>query len=144
MRVEVSQVIDLPVAAVFRWYADDHVRNHPRWDPDIELWLDTEAPIGLGTVIRRRNRRYGTPIEGTMEVVEYERDRAMAVITREGSIEMRGRATFEPMGPNRTKLTVSGDIAGLDESMKNRITQGMEHSVRTVRELIEAEVEPGD
>lgn len=140
MRVDVSQVIDRPVAAVFQWYADDHVRNHPRWDPDIELWLESEAPIGLGTIIRRRNSRSGTPVEGTMEVVEYERDRAMGVLTHDGPVEMRGRATFEPLGPDRTKLTVTADIPGMDDSMKSLITSGMERSVRKVKDLIEAEI----
>jgi hypothetical protein len=140
MRVDVSQVIDRPVAAVFQWYADDHVRNHPRWDPDIELWLESEAPIGLGTIIRRRNSRAGTPVEGTMEVVEYERDRAMGVLTHDGPVEMRGRATFEPLGPDRTKLTVTADIPGMDDSMKSLITSGMERSVRKVKDLIEAEI----
>ena len=72
VRMEVSQEIDRPVAAVFKFYADDHVRNHPRWDPDIDLWRDSDEPMGLGTIIHRRNSRSGTPVEGTMEVVEYE------------------------------------------------------------------------
>jgi len=37
MKVEVSQVIDRPISTVFCFYAHDHVRNHPRWDPMMEL-----------------------------------------------------------------------------------------------------------
>ena len=46
MRIAVSTEIDRPVAAVWRWYAVDHVRNHPRrlpcWraqlgEPHVEL-----------------------------------------------------------------------------------------------------------
>ncbi len=73
LQFESSQVIDRPIEQVFHFYAVEHVRNHPRWDPDIELWLDSDAPIGVGTIIHRRNRRSGTPVEGTMEVVELER-----------------------------------------------------------------------
>ena len=50
VRIEVSQEIDRPVPVVFKFYADDHVRNHPRWDPDIELWRHSDEPIGLGHV----------------------------------------------------------------------------------------------
>jgi hypothetical protein len=48
VRVEVSQVIDRPVADVFRFYAADHVRNHQRWDPDMELVQVSDGPIGGG------------------------------------------------------------------------------------------------
>ena len=78
MWIEVSTTIDRPVAEVWRWYAVEHVRNHPRWDPDIELEQVSEGPIGLGTRIRRRNVRWGAPIEGEMEIVEWEPERAMA------------------------------------------------------------------
>ncbi|MBA3363657.1 MAG: polyketide cyclase, partial [Actinobacteria bacterium] len=37
MKIEASIEIDKPIADVWRWYAEDHVRNHPRWNPDLEL-----------------------------------------------------------------------------------------------------------
>ena len=64
---EVSTVIDRPVAEVFHFCAYDHVRNHPRWDENIELEQVSDDPIGVGTMIRRRNSRSGTPVEGRME-----------------------------------------------------------------------------
>ena len=64
VRVEVSAVIDRPVADVFHFYAFDHVHNHPRWDPDMELEQVSDGPIGVGTVIRKRNSHSGTPVEG--------------------------------------------------------------------------------
>lgn len=141
VRLQVSQVIDRPVAMVFRFYADHHVRNHPRWDPDIELEQVSDGPIGVGTLIRRRNRRSGTPVDGTMEVMEFERDRSMALSVRDGQAEMYGRATFEATGDDRTTLTVSAEIPGMDESMDtSRITGLMERSVRNVKHLIETEM----
>ena len=58
--IDISVVIDRPVAKVFRFYAYEHVRNHPRWDPDIQLEQVSAGPIGVGTVIRRCNSRSGT------------------------------------------------------------------------------------
>jgi hypothetical protein len=139
VKVELSEEIDRPVDVVFRWYAQDHVRNHPRWDPDIELWLDSEAPIGVGTIIRRRNSRSGTPVYGTMEVVEYEPNQAMAVVTHDGPLEMRGRAVFESIGLELTKLTVTADVPTMNDSMHAPIAEGMKRSLRTVKQLIEAE-----
>jgi hypothetical protein len=138
VRIEVSEEIDRPVPVVFRFYADEHVRNHPRWDPAIELWLDSEAPIGVGTIIHRRNSRSGTPVEGTMEVVEFERDRSIGVVTREGSMEFRGRAIFEEAGESRTKLIFDVDMP-IDEPMKERITPMMQRSLRNIKTLVEAE-----
>ncbi len=138
VRMEVSEEIDRPVPVVFKFYADDHVRNHPRWDPDIELWRDSDEPIGLGTIIQRRNSRSGTPVEGTMEVVEYEPNRAFGAVIREGGMEIHGRGTLEEAGEGRTRLTIRAEMP-IDESMKDRITGSMQRSIRNIKELIEAE-----
>ena len=139
VRIEVSEEIDRPVPVVFKFYADDHVRNHPRWDPDIELWRHSDEPIGLGTIIYRRNSRSGTtPVEGTMEVVEYEPNRAFRAVIREGGMETDRRTTFEEVSEGHTRLTLRAETP-IDESMKDRISGLMERSIRNIKELIEAE-----
>jgi hypothetical protein len=138
VRIEVSEEIDRPVPVVFNFYANDHVLNHPRWDPDIELWRDSDEPIGLGTIIQRRNSRSGTVVEGTMEVVEYAPNRAFGLITRDGSMEIPGRATFEEVREGRTRLTIRAEMP-IDESMKDRISGLMQRSIQNIKELIEAE-----
>jgi hypothetical protein len=138
VRIEVSEEIDRPVPVVFKFYAEDHVRNHPRWDPDIELWRTSDEPIGLGTIIQRRNSRSGTVVEGTMEVVEYEPNRAMGAVIREGGMEIHGRGTFEEAGEGRTRLTIRADMP-IDESMKDHMSGLVQRSIRTIKDLIEAE-----
>jgi hypothetical protein len=138
VRMEVSQEIDRPVPVVCKFYAKDHVRNHPRWDPDIELWRDSDEPIGLGTIIQRRNSRSGTPVEGTMEVVEYEPNQAFGVVILDGPMEIRGRTTFEEVSKGRTRLTVMAEMP-IDKSMKERISGLMQRSVRNIKEFVEAE-----
>jgi len=138
---KVSQVIDRPVDKVFHFYAHEHVRNHPRWDPDIELWPVSDGPMGVGTVIRRRNSRSGTPVEGTMEVVEFEPNRAFGMIIHDGPVEMRGWATFEAVSNDRTLITTIVEIPGMDESMdKGFLTSRMERSQRNMKQLMESEV----
>ena len=139
MNIQVSTEIDRPVADVWRWYVVDHVRNHPRWDPNMELEQISEGPIGLGTKIRRRNTRWGTPIDGEMEVVEFDPERAIAVSIHDANLEMRSRVTFDPRGPERTLLTVRTDIPGLDESRAEFLSSMMERSLGTVKAMIEAE-----
>jgi hypothetical protein len=111
MRLDVSEVIDRPPADVFRFYAVNHVQNHPRWDLDMELEQLTDGPIGVGTVIRRRHTHDGELIEGSMEVVEYEPDRAFGVVIHDGPVEALGgwgscqgvRAVRASLSPSRSQ-----------------------------------------
>ena len=141
LMIEVSEVVDRPVSEVFRFYAQEHVRNHPRWDPDMQLEQISDGPIGFGTIIRRRNTHSGTPVEGTMEVVEFEPNRALGVVIREGPSETRGRVTFEAESRERTKITSSAEFPDLDESMESLITRLVERSARNIKRLIETEVQ---
>lgn len=138
VRIEVSDEIDQPIDVVFRFYAENHDRNHPRWDPDIELWRESDEPIGVGTVIQRRNSRSGTPVEGTMEVVEFEPNQVFGVVIHDGPMELKGRTTFEEIGKGRTRLTVAAEMP-IDESMREWITGLMQRSLRNIKELIEEE-----
>jgi hypothetical protein len=134
-------VIDRPIDKVFHFYAVEHVRNHPRWDPDIELWLDSDAPMGVGTMIHRRNKRSGTPVEGTMEVVEFEPNRVLAMVIHDGPAEMRGRTTFQALDDNRTKITTIIDIPGMDENAdRTFLNSKLERSAQIRRQLIESEI----
>jgi uncharacterized membrane protein len=140
VRVQVSIEIDRPVADVWRFWALEHVRNHPRWDSDIELEQISEGPMGFGTRIRRRNTRWEAPVDGEMEVVEFEPERAIAFSVHDANMEMHGRATFEANEPKRTQLTVTTDIPGLDDPAAHElITKGMERSIANVKTLVEAQ-----
>ena len=139
MKVEASGLIERPVGTVFAFCAQDHVKNHPRWDPDIELEQESEGPIGVGTVIRRRNSHSGSQVEGTMEVTEFESDRGMAGVIREGPGESYGRMRFDVEGPERTRLTLVAEMPGMDESMADMIRPLMERSVSNIKRLIESE-----
>ena len=138
IRIEVSEEIDRPVPVVFKFFADDHVRNHPRWDPNVELWRDSDEPIAAGTVIQRRSTHTGTPIEGTMQVVEYEPNQAFGMLTRDGPMEIPGKATFEEVGEGRTRLTLTADMP-IDESMKEGMSGMVQQSLQTIKELVEKE-----
>ncbi|MEX0625429.1 MAG: SRPBCC family protein [Chloroflexota bacterium] len=135
MRIELTELINRPPAEVFRFIAADHVRNHPRWDPKMELQQVTEGPLGVGTVIRRRNTHTGKPVEGTMEVVEFVPNRAFGMVIQDGPTEMHSRITFEEQDGNRTKLIASVDIPSMAEPMN---PEPIEQSMRRMKELIEA------
>ena len=139
-RFEVSQIIDRPADQVFDFFARQHVRNHPRWDPDIELWQDAEVPLQAGTVIRRRNSRSGTPVEGTIEVLEFKPNRVFATVIHDGPMEMRSRVLFEAKGDRQTLLTMLIDIPSMDENMdKTFLTGRLQRSIENIKQMIESE-----
>ena len=106
----------------------------------MQLEQVTDGPIGVGTIIRRRNTHSGTPFEGTMEVVEFEPNRAMGVVIHDGPTETRGRVTFEAESQEQTTLTIHAQFPDMDESMESRITGLIKRSARNIKHLIESEV----
>jgi uncharacterized membrane protein len=139
MEVQVTIEVERPIPDVWRFFAVDQVRNHPRWDPDMHLEQISEGPIGVGTRIRRVNTRWGEPVEGEMEIVEFEPKRAMATAIHDSNMEIRGRTTFEPRDGERTLVTVSADIPGLEDPEKIEFLRSMmQRSVDNVKRLMEA------
>jgi hypothetical protein len=136
MRLEVSGVIDRPPEVVFGFVGYNHVANHPRWDTAMELEKVTDGPIGVGTLIRRRHTRAGYPIEGTMEVIEFDPPRAIAMHIQDGPVEMFGRQSVEPEGEGASRFTITVDIPGAPNPLD---PMPIENSLRRIKELIEAE-----
>jgi hypothetical protein len=142
VNVRVATEVNRPVADVWRFYAVEHVRNHPRWDPDMQLGQLSDGSIGLGTRIRRVNTRWGTPIEGEMQVVEFDPERAFSLSIHDPNMEARGRVTFEVLGPARTLLTVTTEVAGMDDPEKIEfLTRMMQRSIDNVKSLMETEID---
>ena len=141
LQVESSQEIERSVEKVFQFFAVDHVRNHPRWDEDIDLWLDSNEPIGVGTIIHRRNRRIGTPVEGTMEVVKFVPNQLIEVVIHDGPMMMGAITTFEPVSKNRTRITTLIEIPGMDENADTTfLNRRLERSARIRKQLMESEI----
>lgn len=137
MRVESSTLIQQPVGSVWDFYAVHHVQNHPRWDPTIELQATSDGAVGLGTVIRRRVTRFGRTTEGTMEVVEFEPEK-MRVETHNGPMTILGWARFEVVRPDETRLTIGGDIPGVDDAVAAQVGTMMDRSTANINSLVES------
>lgn len=112
MKIAVSEVIDRPPAVVFQFVAVEHIQNHPRWDQDISIEPLFEGPIRVGSKLRRVSTRTGSPVEGTMEVVEFEPSSSFRMLIHDGPIELHGHFLLEPEGETSTRLTMSVEIPG--------------------------------
>jgi hypothetical protein len=137
MKLEQTGIVDRPVSAVWDFVAVHHVENHPRWDPDVELRATSPEPLGPGYVIRRRTHRLGSTTEGTTEITEFDPERRMAAVTREGAAEFPSWIEVAAEGPERTRITIGGDMP-VDEATAERIRPLMRRSLENMRALIEA------
>jgi hypothetical protein len=141
VQLQTSVVIEKPLAKVFQFVAVDHVRNHPRWDPDIKLEQISDGPIGVGTLLRRQNTRSGTPVTGTMEVTEFEPDKAIGMEIHDGPAVMYGRLIFEAIGENQTKITNYIDLPDMAETADmSFLTNALERRNLKMRQLMESEI----
>jgi hypothetical protein len=136
MKLEVSELIDRPAATVFDFIGVAHVVNHPRWDPLLQLEQVTDGPIGVGTVVRRRHTHFGEPVDGVMECVEYDPPRVIGFVIHDGPVEMSGRMSVEPDGPDRSVLTITAEMPGPDGPLDSR---PVEESARKIKQLVESE-----
>lgn len=143
MKISATARIDRPVADVWHWYAVEHVRNHPRWDPDMQLEQVTPGPTGLGTRIRRRNTRWGAPVEGEMEINEWEPERVLGTHIRDANMEIHGRATFESPSAGQTLLTIEIDVPGLDDSKAEVMRERLDRTAGNIKALVESDIQPG-
>jgi len=139
VKAQASGAIDHPVSKVFQFHAIEHVQNHPRWDPDIQLEQMSDSPMGVGKMIKRINSRSGKPVEGTMEVVEFEPNHVVTMIIHDGPVKLIARVTYEAEGENRTTLTMNIEFPDLDEIDTNLLVSRMQRSIQNVNQLLDSE-----
>ena len=135
MKLDVSESIERPPADVFRFVATDHVENHPRWDPELSLVQETPGPIDVGTKIRR-NRAGETPVEGEMEIIEFDPDRTIGAVVRDGPMELRSWMTVEPEGEAASRLTITVES---DDAPLDMMEEPIKGSLRRIKEMVEGE-----
>ena len=139
--IQGTQVIAGPSPTYFHFYADEHVKHHSRWDPDIQLENRSGEPLHVGSVLRRQNTRSGTPIQGSMEVGGIRARRSIGMLIHDGPAQMRGLAMFEPVTEGRTRITVTIDLPGKEPKVDTtRMAGGLQRTLDTLKQLVESEL----
>ena len=139
VKAQASGIIDQPVSKVFQFHAVEHVQNHPRWDPNIQLDHLTDGPMAVGKKIKRINSRSGQPVEGTMEVTEFEQNQAVTMLIQDGPVKLIARATYEPEGNGKTRLTMKIEFPDMDEMDTEMLVTAMQGSIRNINQLLLSE-----
>jgi hypothetical protein len=75
-----------------------------------------------------------------MEVVEFEPDRAIGMLIQDGPMEMRGRTSFDALGPAQTRVIATVEIPSMPGSTDTGFLTGrMQRSLHNMKQLIESE-----
>ena len=135
-KLELTESIERPAAEVFRFVAMEHVKNHPRWDPEMTLVQETPGPIGVGTRIHRTRTRDDSRIEGEMEIIEYEPERTLGAVIRDGPMQLRSWMTVEPEGDRASRLTITVES---DDAPVSLMEEPIRGSLRRIKQLVERE-----
>jgi hypothetical protein len=139
VKAQALGLIERPVAEVFHFHAVEHIQNHPRWDPNMQLEDLTDGPMGVGKKIKRINSHSGKPVEGTMEVTEFEPNQAVTMIIHDGPVKLIARATYEAESDDQTLLTMNVEFPDLDEMDTDMLVNAMQRSLRNINQLITSE-----
>ena len=82
-----------------------------------------------------------TPVEGEMEVTEFDPPRAMGVSISDGETESSGLGMLEERGPERTLLTISADVPGLENpEVAQFVKTMMGRSLANMKTMMETEI----
>ena len=121
---------------MFRFVATDHVKNHPRWDLEMSLVQETPGPIGVGTRIHRTRTRGESRIEGEMEIIEYDADRTMGAVIRDGPMDLRSLMTVAPEAEAASRLTFTVES---DDAPLAMMEEPIKGSLRRIKKMLEGE-----
>lgn len=139
VKAQAKGIIDQPLSRVFQFHAVEHVQNHPRWDPNMQLEGLTDGPMGVGKKIKRINFHSGQPVEGTMEVTEFVPDKAVTMTIHDGPVMLIARATYEAEGEEKTLLTMNVEFPHLDQMDTEMLVNAMQNSIRNINQLLTSE-----
>ena len=93
-------------------YLDDLAR-HAEWQDQLEsVRVRTEGPTHVGTRALETRRMGRRSMSSTYEITEHEPPRSFAFRAIDGPVRPVGRGTVEPLGDDRSRVTVELDFEG--------------------------------
>lgn len=145
MRIEATEIIEKPVTEVFRFQSEEHLVNHPRWDPAVSsLEPLTDGPVRLGAKFRLIRNVMGRTRTNIFEVTEWDPPVRMTITSSEPGFQLQISSRCEPAGENSTRLTVTGEsrLSGLRVVLallaRPRLEAEAHANVRRIKTMLEA------
>ena len=122
IKVELSIVINRPVAEVFAFVADPS--NNKKWQEGlVESRLTSPGPVGLGAQITDVRKFLGREMDSKLEVTAFEPNKIFAEKVVSGPLQFEIIQTFEPSGDGtKVSLVAQGEPGGFF-----KLAEGMVH-----------------
>ena len=138
MHVELSKQVDRPPADVWRYIAEHHLENHPKWDPAItKLEQEGSGPLGVGAQLHMVRKDMGREIPMEMEFTAWDPNHKMAFEVDAKQMHMNAHMALVAQGDDATQLTIAVDAEGkgfakammpmMGGRMKKQITASLDH-----------------
>lgn len=144
VKTQAETLIHCPAPQVFRFVAEDFVRNYPRWSPEVKrISALSDGPIQVGWTGQQVRIDAGRRSESRFRVTAFEPERCL--IFQGISDPYQIDYWFEPVGV-QTRVVFVFELQRLKltlrpfESMIRRVAQdSTERTVSNLKSLIEAE-----
>jgi hypothetical protein len=134
-----------PGAEVFRFVANDHFVNHPRWDPDIRIEQTTPGPVGEGTRGRfSRRMAFGRRMTADLLVDRFVPGRAFGIRMTSGTAG-RFEYSIDPIDDASSRLTMDYEMEpkGAAQLLEPLMARFMAKGTATATSRIKALIETG-
>ena len=147
LHIEATIVIDRPPEVVFGFTAQEHLANHPRWDPAVGgIEALTEGALRLGSRFRISRRTAGRDETRTFEVMEWNAPTRFTIETRAPGFRLRLVEDCQPAAPGQTLMALAGEaeIGGIRGLLAPLVRDRQERDLRENLVRIKEMVEAGD
>ena len=148
INVEVSTVINRPIAEVFAFVAN--LENHPKWETDFqEVKQLTSTPGGVGTIYQCLLKMPGKSITSTFEITEYAANKKIAFEGEvAGPAKPKGSYMFESLGAgtkviSRPQPEMRGVFKLIEPIMTGYIRRQNQAHLSNLKRLLEVEHQDG-
>ena len=112
IKVELSVVINRPVAEVFTFVSDP--ANNVKWQEGlVESRMESSGPMGVGAQLVDVRKFLGRDMESKLEVTAFEPNKKFAEKVVSGPLKFEISQAFEPSGDGtRVSLVAQGEPGG--------------------------------
>lgn len=147
IEVQVDIDVDRPADEVFAYWSD--WANNPQWQQGMErcTWT-SEPPLRLGSTYDQEARFLGRPVLSSFEVVEFEPDRRVRVVSTGGTmpLDITREVTPRPDGGTTLHATIRGGPEGVlsafDPLTRRMVARNVHKDYARLQALLDAGRQP--
>ncbi|MGH2674491.1 MAG: SRPBCC family protein [Actinomycetota bacterium] len=141
IRREVETFVNRPVQDVFAYLSDfDNIPRHDPWVEEVER--TSSGPIQVGATWRHVRRMGRRRIEAPIELVEYEPNRRLTIVSVSGPISVKAAQTFESSGTGTqvrevVEMSITGALKIMQPLIGRSVRKQAEETHRRFKENLE-------